>query len=579
MNHVATHRFARLMLAANCTFWLLCSLMPADGFAEETGGMVLQFPSDRSLGRLYFAISAEPDGWRDVAAQGEVQVPKGGKPMLQVSQPACEDLSPLPELIREGLDNLILDDLQLTGENMEQIASLSGVHSLSFYNGNLADEDLRTLSKLRSLTSLTIGRAQITDEGFAQLESLANLEVLHVTQTGVTDQAWQTIGKFKSLKTLNVSEKNISDAGFVTFKDLPDLENLSFGMIRAVSNENLPHLATLAKLKTLSFAWNTRFGGNVAAELGKLKQLTRLDLSTTNISDEDMRHFRSMALLSDLTLPNSITDEGLAQLGPLPALTRLSSSGSHISEQGLAAISLFTQLEFLNISGDRITDHGMPQLAKLSKLKALYLQHCPVGDEGLAALAPLKSLEVLVLSSLKVTDDGLRHLRQFPKLTGLSLQDLAGGEGLAIGLRHLSALHELTSLELGNMNHKGAPLIDSDLDPIVSLKKLRTIDLHNFPLTDAGVERLLQLPAIETLQLDSEDCTRLTDDSLRLLSRMEKLTRLSLGGRFTDAGLESLANSPALRDLTIVSEKLNAESIAKLRKTMTVRAAEPRSSP
>jgi hypothetical protein len=225
----------------------------------------------------------------------------------------------------------------------------------------------------------------------------------------------------------------------------------------------------------------------------------------------------------------------------------------------------------LNLSGDRITDEGMKHVARLAGLKSLILQNCQMTDAGLAALAALKSLELLMINKTRITDEGLVHLRQFPALRQLSIRDISGSDGgLSRGFQHLGALGQLTHLELGNWSPDSPPLGDADLEHIVGLKKLRSLMLNRFNISDSGVERLVELPALEWLNLDPT--ASLSDDALGSISRMVELRSLTIGGAFTDRGLGYLAQSPALGELRIFSNSLSDEAVAKLGKVMIVKA-------
>ncbi len=536
---------------------------------KPTAEIVLHFPVDRSMGTLYSSLPGEEG--RELDAIGEVRVPAGSRLTLTVSQPAFDGLSPLAGPVRQGLKQLYFRDLVIQPGTIEQLSALDGVESLSFTSTEVTDRELAQLAKLATLKELSLFVAPVSDAGVASLENLP-LERLHLYGTKVTDRVWKTVAKLKSLKDLRLGDKTISDVGFKYFKELPELEYLMFDNLDEVSDEAMGHLATLKKLKALRFfGRGIRLNDAALAHLSKLVSLEELDLSNAIVSDEGFASLVPLKSLKGLRLPDGITDTGMAHVGELASLTRISCTCDSVTDAGLAEIAKLPKLEFLNLSCDDVSDEGMRSLAQATTLEGLFLQHCEVGDEGLAALAPLKSLNWLLISSTEITSDGLRHLAQFPALTNLSIQDLAGGDS---SLAHLTNLTQLKSLELSNINRDGAPFDESELEYLVSMTRLTRLKLDNFALTDSGAQRVAALELLESFQYLADD-SQMTDAALAHFAAMGNLRRLMVRGNFTDAGLEALATSRSLRRVRIESDTLSEVAIAKLRRVMSVEVPKP----
>jgi beta-lactamase regulating signal transducer with metallopeptidase domain/Leucine-rich repeat (LRR) protein len=534
---------------------------------QDDDEVLLHFPKDRSLGIIAGHLPNE-DTLRTLEATGDVYFARKPHRMLWVNQLACQALSQFKPLIQEGLVGLRFANIRFEPAMIEELASLSGLESLDFTSCNLTDHDLQKLSRLTSLRELYLAQVPITDEGIASLEPLHNLETLHLYFTKVTDGAWQTIAKFNSLKNLRMGDKSITDAGFVHFKELPHLENLSFDELRAISDDAMSQLVTLSQLKWLSLrGQNIKISDAAVAELSQLASLEGLDLINTTISDKGMAKLDPMKSLKRLTLPSSITDQGLSRIGEFTSLTSLQYYGDRLTDEAIEKIALLPQLERLGLAGEGITDRGMTRLAKITTLKELEVRDSSVGDEGLAALAALPSLDYLSIHSSKITSDGLRHLQHFPALTKLEFEMT---EGDTSGLQHLRPLTRLEFLHIGSNSRWDEKRAKVDLGPLAGLTNLKTLDLGFLPIDDAAVKQIAELPSIEKLYLDMQNCTRLTDEALASLARTPKLSVLFIGGRFTDRGAESLTASPSLRQLIIISYTLSDAAISKLRKTMSV---------
>lgn len=90
-----------------------------------------------------------------------------------------------------------------------------------------------------------------------------------------------------------------------------------------------------------------------------------------------------------------ITDDQLATIGGLKNLTRLHLENTYVTDEGLRHLKELAYLEYLNLYGTRITDAGMHALSALSNLKKLYVWQTGVTPEGVAKLKEaLPGLEV-----------------------------------------------------------------------------------------------------------------------------------------------------------------------------------------
>lgn len=82
----------------------------------------------------------------------------------------------------------------------------------------------------------------------------------------------------------------------------------------------------------------------------------------------------------------AITDAAMDEIGKLPNLTRLQLSRTNITDKGIATLQDLQQLQSLNLVGTKVTTEGVLQLNKLKKLKYLYLYQTGVGSDDWQAL-------------------------------------------------------------------------------------------------------------------------------------------------------------------------------------------------
>ncbi|HUQ95129.1 MAG TPA: hypothetical protein VM120_25855, partial [Bryobacteraceae bacterium] len=96
---------------------------------------------------------------------------------------------------------------------------------------------------------------------------------------------------------------------------------------------------------------------------------------------------------------------------------------------------------------------------------------------------------------------------------------------------------------------------DNDIERIVPIRELKTLDLSFTYVTDRGIERLQQLHQLEELTLDAAEF--ITDAALSYLRANRKLRKLVLRGTdVTDISLPHIARLSALRSLDLSHTQL-----------------------
>jgi Leucine-rich repeat (LRR) protein len=237
------------------------------------------------------------------------------------------------------------------------------------------------------------------------------------------------------------------------------------------------------------------------AELARLPDLRRLDLSLTRISDHGLRQLKGVPGITDLNLryDESITDAGLSTVKGWRHLARL------------------------NLRGTKITDTTLLHLNAVTSLVSLDIGYAQITDVGLDLLTSLTNLKELSIGGNKLTDIGLQPLRQLPGLTYL---DLGGAQ------RTDSGLWSITLAEQG-------------LDAIATLKNLRRLRLNGTAISARGLARLHGLTKLESLDL--EGCNRVGDDAVPVLASFPSLQLVDLSGTaVTEKGAAMLRRAKPL---------------------------------
>jgi hypothetical protein len=107
-----------------------------------------------------------------------------------------------------------------------------------------------------------------------------------------------------------------------------------------------------------------------------------------------------------------ISDVDLVPVGTLRELERLDLNRSPVTDSGLIHLRGLTRLRRLVLVGPKVSDAGLDHLAGLTGLESLILTDAPITDTGLVRLKELIKLKEVSLAGTAVTDAGVRELQQ-----------------------------------------------------------------------------------------------------------------------------------------------------------------------
>ena len=192
------------------------------------------------------------------------------------------------------------------------------------------------LRKLRLAQNGTVhrgdGQPGLNGTAFRILAGLQRLEDLDVSGCDISDAGMKAIATLRGLKVLNISANMLSDVGMKDVAKLDQLQDLNAsGMLLNGLGQNEP---TDMAIK----------------ELGRLKQLRKLDLSNTQIGDLSMADFAKLPQLQELRVGHQVTDAGVTAFA------------GHNQLQVLALIN-----------NTKLTDAVIPTLVTMPGLRELQL--------------------------------------------------------------------------------------------------------------------------------------------------------------------------------------------------------------
>jgi hypothetical protein len=267
------------------------------------------------------------------------------------------------------------------------------------------------------------------------------------------------------------------------------------------------------------------------------------------VTDEILAKLATLPRLRELHIEttNEVTAAGLAHLGKMAALEKLSLYSVNVEGEGLgdAAIGSVAGLKWLHdltIGECGTTDAGVRQLEAMQQLTRLELrQEGRLTDAALVSIGKLRGLARLDLTSYVGTKEygrmrfGADGIRQLAGLQELEELHLVGHDVPAEAL----VFDRLTSLSLG-----GPGVDDACADRIATCRNLKSLSLSYTSISDDGMRQLATLPALARLEIDSHV---ITDDGISHLKSLKQLTHLSMrASRLTDETLTHLAEIDSL---------------------------------
>ena len=272
---------------------------------------------------------------------------KGGRVMVNGSRQSIALLAELPA------GSIRLTGVDLTGTVLEP-------------------KDLQNLNGMQYVRELYLPGSAFTPGAGSKLEGNAELKV---------------IAGMKDLERLQFSLHflpyfNVTDAGFATFSGLTNLKELRCEQCKIDKRGLDPFVS----LESLDMSYST-FSNNSMAGLENMRNLRRLYLRDTSVTDEGLKHLAGLTKLEELDLYGvKVTDRGIAYLKDLKELRKLILLGAPITDESIPVFAGMTHLRELNLYRSRVTNSGLARLGALHELSAVDLRYSRVTSGGVEAL-------------------------------------------------------------------------------------------------------------------------------------------------------------------------------------------------
>lgn len=285
--------------------------------------------------------------------------------------------------------------------------------------------------------------------------------------------------------TLPLLPMVVDVASKVTTDELaPELKKIST-QSEFITDEVIERLTKLKGIEELEFNAPTHVTDAGLKVLATMKSLRKLRIEAPLATEVGLAELAGLNRLTELQLRARVTDQALAGIARIPALTRLEIPYGYVTAQGLIGLKSNRKLERLGLAGNPLGGIDPETLGSITSIRMLDLSRTGIGDAALAEVSKLRALMGLDLSHNPITDNGLESLKSLSNVVEIYLDATQiTGPGLAA------------------------------LPP---MRKLETVSLRRCRLTTAAIENLLECKGLKKVRLFRSD--KLDESSIERLSK------------------------------------------------------------
>jgi hypothetical protein len=236
-----------------------------------------------------------------------------------------------------GVQELLLDDTAIGDAGIEHLRGLR-VWRMSLVGTRISDTALTVIGTIEPLEELDLRRTRIDGSGLVALAALKSLHRLNLGDTRVTDAGLRGLAGMRSLTWLELNRTPVTDAAIETIVALPNVISMSLDR----TNVGDAGLALLPKERFLWDKLSLRHTRVTSAGLCRLPlEPSNLYLAGTKVDDTVLPWLLSNRCLTRLDLSSTgLTDDGLTRLREISTLRVLDVRGCPITDRGVFRLLL-----------------------------------------------------------------------------------------------------------------------------------------------------------------------------------------------------------------------------------------------
>jgi len=483
---------------------------------------------------------------------------------IKFSQNDIDEISTLTKLEELTLVNCEYDDLNLKSlENLGNISSLILNESITFEILGTANTNI--LKFMKPLKKLVINDITLTQENINDIATLNNLEDLLIKfkhEDGLDFSSFENLSKLTYLKLEKAyynSYEHLIPTNFI--KNLSNLKNLTIYLLN-INEDNIKEINSLVSLESLELYLPTY--ANLDLTFNNLSNLIYLYIYGSNNVTIDFPNSENLKQLFIFNI--KCTQKIIDDISNLTSLENLTLSGMEVSGINFDDLSNLSNLTELNFSSSQNILSEIPSFVfnlKLLKKLSLMFQNISSIPSDISNLQNLEELD-LSFNRISVIPEAITSLKN---LKSLVLND----NQLSSISKNISNNENLENLILNNNGIKNLPV------EISSLKNLKIINLSSNRLTSLP-DGFFDITEIETLKLDDNRIKSISDDIGNLknlkelsinnnqiasipssLSKCESLVSLNLNSNMITSIPSEIGDLKNLEELFIGSNRLEGE--------------------
>ena len=282
----------------------------------------------------------------------------------------------------------------VTEASFTTLTNAQEIEDLEIVGSDLRTPAFNLISNLTNLKGLSLLNCKILPAQLAAIQNLTNLENLKVDFSPALFNGSQ-VDKVKLLGELS-PEETTTVAMLKSSRDSKKY-GVHDNVLQAtlLDDRAMPYLSRLTKLKTLDLS-RAYISANGLKQLTALTNLEEVDMSPMGLNQETAMPFQAMTKLRSLEYFN-VDDGVIGTLSKITALERVNLWSGDVTDASTNYFTSLTNLNHLEIRGNKMTDDGLLQLALLPKLKYLDVQSAEkITANGIAQFHKLRpEVEIL----------------------------------------------------------------------------------------------------------------------------------------------------------------------------------------
>ncbi|MBN1908452.1 MAG: hypothetical protein JW818_01820 [Pirellulales bacterium] len=278
------------------------------------------------------------------------------------------------------LRRLVLSNTRLKPESFNFLSQHRNFRLLCATDCNVDDSHLEKLSGLRALRHLELRNVDISDEGLLHMRGLPSLETLILSQDNITDKGIEHLGECFSLATLDLQDTNVTGSGLHYLGGLQTLCYLRLSSAKLTSHLGR-ELGALKALEELDLSDSQLPQGGLEGIEGL--SLKKIDLSGTELEENELSHLKCIGCLESLYLDNTgVGDEAMVHVVAVRSLVELRICRTRVSNHGIRRLEGHPTLTSLVIADTQVDDTAVESLKKIPRLEPASLLFSPLSHEA-----------------------------------------------------------------------------------------------------------------------------------------------------------------------------------------------------